>query len=29
MKINPTTPDRPGDHYRRLTIYIFSDQCLD
>ncbi len=25
MKINPTTPDRPGDHYRRLTIYIFSD----
>ena len=25
MKINPTTPDRPGDHYRRMTIYIFSD----
>lgn len=27
MKINPTTPDRPGDHYRRLTIYIFSDNA--
>ncbi|THJ21184.1 MAG: hypothetical protein CAF45_013030 [Nitrospira sp. CG24E] len=25
MKINPTTPDHPGDHYRRMTIYIFSD----
>ena len=25
MKINPTTPDNPGDHYRRITIYIFSD----
>jgi hypothetical protein len=25
MKINPTTPDYPGDHYRRITIYIFSD----
>ena len=25
MKINPTTPDHPGDHYRRITIYIFSD----
>jgi hypothetical protein len=27
MKINPTTPDKPGDHYRRLTIYIFSDNA--
>ena len=27
MKINPTTPDRPGNHYRRLTIYIFSDNA--
>jgi len=27
MKINPTTPKNPGDHYRRLTIYIFSDNA--
>jgi len=27
MKINPTTPDQPGDHYRRMTIYIFSDHA--
>ena len=27
MKINPTTPDRPGDHYHRMTIYIFSDNA--
>ena len=27
MKINPTTPDNPGDHYRRITIYIFSDNA--
>jgi hypothetical protein len=27
MKINPTTPDRPGDHYRRMTVYIFSDEA--
>ena len=27
MKINPTTPDNPGDRYRRLTIYIFSDDA--
>lgn len=27
MKINPTTPDNPGDRYRRLTIYIFSDNA--
>ena len=25
MKVNPTTPNNPGDHYRHLTIYIFSD----
>jgi len=27
MKIHPTTPNNPGDHYRRLTIYIFSDNA--
>jgi len=27
MKVNPTTPKNPGDHYRRLTIYIFSDNA--
>jgi hypothetical protein len=27
MKINPTTPKNPGDHYRRMTIYIFSDNA--
>ena len=27
MKINPTTPNNPGDHYRRITIYIFSDNA--
>jgi hypothetical protein len=27
MKINPTTPETPGDHYRRITIYIFSDNA--
>lgn len=25
MKVRPTTPDDPSDRYRRLTIYIFSD----
>ena len=25
MKIRPTTPDDPEDRYRRLIIYIFSD----
>jgi hypothetical protein len=24
MKVRPTTPDDPTEHYRRLTIYIFS-----
>jgi len=27
MKIHPTTPSNPGDHYRRLTVYIFSDNA--
>src|SRR3970282_843784 len=25
MKVRPTTPDNPEGRYRRLTIYIFSD----
>jgi len=25
MKIRPTTPDEPDGRYRRITIYIFSD----
>jgi len=26
MKIRPTTPDDPHGRYRRITIYIFTDQ---